>query len=205
MLLIIGLGNPGEKYAKNRHNAGFILLDELRWLWNFPQFEFEKKFNSELSEGALPPSPLGLPRRVKAGGGIEGEGSTFDSKTKVILARPQTFMNNSGEAVQKIMSFYKLTPANIIVIHDDLDLEIGKYKISADSSAAGHNGVQDIFDKLGTQQIQRARLGVETAGGRANRIIPGEDFVLQDFTAEEYEKVINLAKELQSLFFLKGA
>lgn len=98
-------------------------------------------------------------------------------------------MNNSGEAVKKILSYYKLTTNNLLIIHDDLDLEIGKYKISADSSAAGHNGIQDIFDKLGTQQIKRLRLGVETAGGRANRQVPGEDFVLQDFTKEETKKI----------------
>lgn len=172
MKIIFGLGNPGEKYAHNRHNAGFIMLDELRQLWNFPEFESSKKFNSEMSEGVA-------------------------NNEKILLVRPQTFMNNSGEAVQKIISFYKSDPEDIIVIHDDLDIEIGNWKISNDSSAAGHNGVQDIFDRLGTQKITRLRLGVETEGGRPNRQIPGEDFVLKDFSQEECEKMANLAGEIK--------
>lgn len=164
MLLIIGLGNPGTKYIGNRHNAGFIMLDKIQKELDFPEFSFEKKFNAEISEGS----------------------------NKILLVRPQTFMNNSGEAVQKILSYYKLIPNDLIVIHDDLDIEIGNYKISSDSSAAGHNGVQDIMDKLGTQNFKRIRIGVETAGGRANRQIPGETFVLENFTEEEIKKIASI-------------
>ncbi|OGI16616.1 MAG: aminoacyl-tRNA hydrolase [Candidatus Moranbacteria bacterium RIFCSPHIGHO2_02_FULL_40_12b] len=171
MILIVGLGNPGEKYKNNRHNAGFIVLDEIQKTWNFPDFEFYKKFNSDVSDGQM-------------------------SNVKCLLVRPQTFMNHSGEAVRKILDFYKLTPQNLIVIHDDLDIEIGNYKISSDTSSAGHKGVQDIMDKLGTQEFKRIRVGVETAGGRVNRNIPGDDFVLQDFSEEEMEKVIKLSGEI---------
>lgn len=169
MKLIIGLGNPGEKYQKNRHNAGFIILDELKKNCNFPDFEFSKKFNADISEGIL-----------------EGD--------KIILAKPQTFMNNSGEAVQKIMNFYKLAPEAILVIHDDLDIDFGNYKISNDSGPAGHNGVQDIIDKVGTQNFKRIRIGIEGEEKRKTRIIPGDVFVLQDFSEEELEKIKNLAK-----------
>lgn len=175
MIIIIGLGNPGEKYAHTRHNAGFLMLDEIRKTWGFPEFEFNKKFNAEISEGTY---------------------KIQDTKYKLLLVKPQTFMNKSCEAVQKILSFYKLTPNDIVIIHDDLDLEIGKYKISEKSSAAGHNGVQDIIDKLGTQNFKRIRIGVETSGGRINRQIPGEDFVLQDFTEEEYEKIMDLSQKI---------
>jgi PTH1 family peptidyl-tRNA hydrolase len=171
MKLIIGLGNPGNKYANNRHNTGFIILDELKSVWNFPDFEFSKKFNAEISEG-----------------NHEGE--------KIILAKPQTFMNNSGEAVQKIMSFYKLTPENILVVHDDLDIDFGEFKISNDSGPAGHNGVQDIIEKIGTQNFKRFRVGIEGTEKRKTRIIPGDEFVLQDFSSEELETIKKLSKEL---------
>ncbi len=172
MKLVIGLGNPGEKYQKNRHNTGFIILDELKKNWNFSNFEFSKKFNADISEGIF-----------------EGD--------KIILAKPQTFMNNSGEAVQKIMSFYKLAPEDILVIHDDLDINFGESKISNDSGPAGHNGVQDIINKTGTQNFKRIRVGIEGEEKRKTRIIPGDVFVLQDFSVEELEKIKSLAKEIK--------
>ena len=174
MKLIIGLGNPGNKYVNNRHNSGFIIIDELKKDWDFPDFEFSKKFNAEISEGS------------------RGE-------EKMILAKPKTFMNNSGEATKKIMSFYKLTPESILVIHDDLDLDFGKYKISTDSGPAGHKGVQDIIKKIGTQNFKRFRVGTEGTEKRKARIIPGDEFVLQDFSEEEIAKIKNLAKEIKLL------
>jgi PTH1 family peptidyl-tRNA hydrolase len=172
MKLVIGLGNPGEKYQKNRHNTGFIILDELKEAWGFPDFEFSKKFNANTSEG-----------------NFEGD--------KIILAKPQTFMNNSGEAVQKIMNFYKLSPEDILVIHDDLDINFGELKISNDSGPAGHNGVQDIINKIGTQNFKRIRIGIEGEEKRKTRIIPGDVFVLKDFSEEELEKIKELAKEIK--------
>lgn len=172
MKLIIGLGNPGEKYKKTRHNSGFIIIDELRNDWAFPDFEFSQKFEAEISEGNR-----------------DGE--------KIILVRPQTFMNNSGEAIQKILSFYKLNPEDITVIHDDLDINFGEFRISADSSAAGHNGVQDIIDKIGTQKFRRIRIGIEGEEKRKTRTVPGDVFVLQNFSEEEIEIVKNLAKEIK--------
>ncbi|MCD6149468.1 aminoacyl-tRNA hydrolase [bacterium] len=177
MLLIIGLGNPGEEYKKTRHNAGFIIIDELRKKWNLPEFKFNKKFNAEVS-------------KKSCGLWVMGCG--------LLLVKPQSFMNRSGEAVRKIMDYYKLTPKNIIVIHDDLDIEIGKYKISANSSSAGHKGVQSIIDNLGTQKFKRIRIGVEKAGGRKNRgKISGNDFVLQDFEEEEIEKVRKMVGDIK--------
>jgi peptidyl-tRNA hydrolase, PTH1 family len=175
MKLIIGLGNPGEKYKNNRHNSGFIILDELKKDWGFSDFEFSQKFNAEISEGIY----------------------KLEAKSyKLILAKPQNFMNNSGEAVQKIMGFYKLTPEDILVIHDDLDIDFGEFKISNDSGPAGHNGVQDIIDKIGTKNFKRFRVGIEGAEKRKARTIPGDVFVLQDFSQEELEKIKSLAKEI---------
>lgn len=182
MKLIFGLGNPGIKYAKNRHNAGFMAVDKLRKEWNFPDFKFSKKFNSEISEG-------NLKLKIK--------------NYKILLAKPQTFMNRSGEAVRKIMKFYKLKPADLIVVHDDLDIDLGKYKISTDSSAAGHNGVQSIIDSLGTKKFTRLRIGIEGTRLRQKRKTSGDEFVLKNFTSSE-NKIIqkvsgNIATPLQKL------
>ena len=171
MKLIIGLGNPGKQYANTRHNAGFIILDEILKSLGFPEFSPNKKFEAEISETT-----------------IEGE--------KIILAKPQTFMNRSGQSLQSIMQFYKIAVEDIIVLHDDLDIILGEFKISVDSSSAGHNGVQSIFDTLGTQKIKRIRIGIEGAEKKLARIIPGDVFVLQNFSQEELEAVKKLSQEI---------
>jgi len=191
MLLIVGLGNPEEKYKKTRHNAGFIAVNKLRKKWNFPEFKFNKKFNSETS--ISPPLEKG-----ELKGDLKNKLLYPTNENKTILAKPQTSMNRSGEAVRKIMDYYKLTPENIIVIHDDLDIEIGKYKVSANSSSAGHKGVQSIINNLGTQKFKRIRIGVEKIGGRKKRgNISGNKFVLQNFKEEEIKKVKNLAEGIE--------
>ena len=196
MLLIIGLGNPGDKYKKTRHNAGFIIIEELRKKWNFPEFKSNKKFNAELSKEKL---SLSFPfSKGKVRERFLSRLFHQTNKNDIILAKSQTFMNRSGESVRKIMDFYKLTPENIIVIHDDLDIEIGKYKISTSSSSAGHKGVQSVIDNIGTQEFKRIRIGVEKSGGRKNRgKISGDNFVLQDFEEDEYKKVKELAEKIQ--------
>ena len=171
MKIIIGLGNPGEKYTNNRHNAGFLLLDKMIDAFSFSVFKLEKKFNAEISEGTL-----------------NGE--------KIILVKPQTFMNLSGKSIRSILDFYKLSPSDITLVHDDLDLEIGNFKTSEDSRAAGHNGVQSVFDHLGTQAIKRIRIGVEKEGGRQNRNEPGDEFVLKDFSKEESEKLSSVFEKI---------
>lgn len=180
MKIIIGLGNPGKEYEGTRHNIGFEIVEKLRTEWNFPEFSFDKKFDSEVSDGQMPAS--------LAGG----------SNVKCLLVRPQTFMNNSGEAVQKILSYYKLLPNDLIVIHDDLDIALGKYKIATDSSSAGHNGVQDIMDKLGTQKFKRIRIGIGEAAdeGAIKCRLDAHDFVLQKFTEEEMEKIKAIEKNI---------
>ncbi|HFC76898.1 MAG TPA: aminoacyl-tRNA hydrolase [Candidatus Moranbacteria bacterium] len=178
--LIIGLGNPGEEYKKNRHNVGFIFLDKIKQDFGFSDFEFNKKFNAKISE-------------KKQASFIK---KIFSTNKKIILVKPQTFMNRSGEAIQKIISFYKITSKNIIVIHDDLDIPIGSYKISTKSSAGGHNGVQDIINKIGNQDFTRIRIGIEKKDGRQSRKIPGQKFVLQNFTEEELASLEKLFKDI---------
>ncbi|MEF3692447.1 MAG: aminoacyl-tRNA hydrolase [Candidatus Moraniibacteriota bacterium] len=167
MKIIIGLGNPGEKYQENRHNAGFIILDEIQKKLEFPNFEFSKKFNAFITEKEI-------------------------GREKFILLKPQTFMNNSGSSVSAVLNFYKLSPRDLIIVNDDLDILVGKYKIALDSSARGHNGVQSIFNTLKTQAIKRVKIGVEKETGRASRRVTGKRFVLENFTPSEFEKVINL-------------
>lgn len=175
MHLIIGLGNPGKQYENTRHNAGFLVLDEICAAWKFPEFENSSKFGALISEG-------------------------IKNNEKWLFVKPQGFMNKSGESVKKIMDFYKLPKKNLTVIHDDLDIDLGTYKISADSSAAGHNGVQSIIDQLGSQQFKRIRLGIEGAEKKKERIIPGEVFVLQDFSEEELRQIKNLSEKIEKKF-----
>ncbi len=171
MKIIITLGNPGQQYANTRHNAGFIIADELQKSLGFSEFEKNSKFDALVCEK-----------------NSDGE--------KILLAKPQSFMNNSGQVVKKMLDFFKIPKENLTLLHDDLDIELGAFKISLDSSAAGHNGVQSIIDNLGSQQFKRIRLGIEGSEKKKDRIIPGEVFVLQDFSGEELEIIKKLTEEV---------
>jgi len=167
--IIIGLGNPGKKYAGTRHNAGFEIIDQLKKAWGFSEFEFNKKFDAEISEGIY---------KLQA------------TSYKLLLVKPRTFVNLSGEAVRSILDFYKLTPDDIIIIHDDLDIALGKFKIATDSSSAGHNGVQNIIDKLSTQKFKRVRIGIgEEVSSALTCHIDAHDYVLGKFSDEELGKM----------------
>ena len=167
MKLIIGLGNPGKEYARTRHNAGFLFVDMLREEWRFPDFAPEKKFSSLISAD------------MRDGG-------------KILLMKPETFMNRSGEAVRAVMDFFKLTPEDITVIHDDLDLPFGTWKIATDSGAAGHNGVASLIEHLGTKTFRRIRIGI----GRPEDGRDPADYVLARFTDEENQKLPELFGEI---------
>jgi len=165
MKLIVGLGNPGKQYAKTRHNLGFMALDA--WQKKLAEnneaisWELSKKFNAEICEAIF-----------------NGE--------KIILAKPMTFMNDSGIAVQLLMHFYKLKTSELIVIHDDKDINLGEMKIQNDRSSAGHNGVQSIIDYLGTQNFIRIRLGIACEKPKKQDTA---DFVLDKFGLWEKKKV----------------
>lgn len=134
MKLIISLGNPGEEYKDARHNVGFMAVDEIAKKEG-SKFSFEKKFNAEVAK------------------------SRFNDKP-AILAKPFTFVNKSGEAVRKLKLFYKIKPADIIVIHDDLDIEFGSFKLSFAKHSGGHRGVQSVIDGLKTDKFWRLRIGI---------------------------------------------
>ena len=163
MKLIIGLGNPGEQYEKTRHNAGFLVIDEITKNEKFAQWKLIKKFNAKISKGEI-------------------------LTEKIILAKPMTFMNNSGVSVKAIADYYKIPSNDIMVIHDDLDLPLAKIRISQNASSGGHNGVQSIIDHLQTQNFARFRLGI--AGEHAQNIL-AEEYVLKKFSSEEFIKILS--------------
>ncbi|NTW75431.1 MAG: aminoacyl-tRNA hydrolase [Candidatus Moranbacteria bacterium] len=156
MKLIVGLGNPGKEYGGTRHNIGFMFLDFLRESWNFEPFQPTPKWKGLTSAGMH-----------------DGE--------KTILLKPETFMNRSGESVRSIMDFFKISVDDIIVIHDDLDIVPGTFKVAKGSGAAGHNGVADLIEKLGAKDFTRIRIGI----GRPPENIPADAFVLSPFTESE--------------------
>lgn len=156
MFLVVGLGNPGEEYAKTRHNIGFMAADAIHGRYNFSPFK--SKFEGLLAEGEI-------------------------DKTKVLLLKPQTFMNLSGQSVGKVAKFYKILPQNIIVIHDDKDLALGKLKAKIGGSAGGHNGLKNIDSAIG-QDYNRIRIGV---GSPAEHNTDTISFVLSRFSKTEME------------------
>lgn len=176
MKLIIGLGNPEPEYQTTRHNTGFLVIDKLTSDFSLRTTAFDKKTNSEISKGTI-------------------------NKKRVIIAKPQTHMNNSGVAVRALLDFYKLKPENLIVIHDDKDIPLGEMRVQTNRGPAGHNGVKSIIEHLGTQNFTRIRVGIAPAG--PNKIKNTGNFVLDKFTAEEKKiskKVIeNAVKEIKSI------
>ena len=179
MKLIIGLGNPGEKYKKTRHNAGFLAVDKIADNFQFPSFEFHRTFDAEISKDMI-------------------------NNEKVIIVKPQTFMNNSGETVKTMLDYYEIGLENIIVIHDDLDIATGEYKISKNRGSAGHRGVQSIMSYLGTEDFKRIRIGIGVKyNGFAvlfkeedRKKIPIEKFVLQRFSDEEMIEIEKVFDEI---------
>lgn len=161
MKLIVGLGNPGRHYANNRHNVGFKCIDL-----------FAREHGISLTQRGA---------RGKLGTGeVAG--------TRIMLAKPQTFMNLSGEAVAALVRRYKLSPEDILVIYDDLDLPLGKIRIREKGSSGGHKGLKSIISHLGTQDFPRIRIGIaplESAAGNPPEKVDAVEHVLSDFTEAE--------------------
>ena len=167
MILIVGLGNPGRKFQKTRHNIGFRTIDNLQLtIDNFSNWKLDKKSNSLIASGQMSM--------------VNGQ------KLKVILAKPQTFMNLSGKSVKSLVNFYKITRPGLVVIHDDIDIPLGKIRIVKNRGAAGHKGVESIIRELGTKNFVRFRIGICPKAGKPKNI---EKFVLQKFNKEE-EKIV---------------
>lgn len=163
MKIICGLGNPGEEFLNTRHNLGFLVLDEIQKAWNFPEFRESKNFFSKVSEGVF-------------------------GNEKIVLIKPQTFMNNSGKSVKIVVEHYKLKPENLWVVHDDLDIPFGKIKISRERNAGGHKGVQSVIDCLDSKNFVRFRIGIKPE----IKPINAKNFVLKKFTKQEKKLLKNI-------------
>lgn len=170
MKIIVGLGNPGEKYQATRHNLGFEIVEHFRKKINAPDFSLNKKCNAEVSK-------LG---------------------EEFLLVRPQTFMNASGFAVSSVANFYKIDPKDIIIVYDELDLPLGQIKVRLGGSAAGHHGVESIIEHMGTDQFLRVRAGIgnlRTLSSEHHKDQKvAEKYVVGDFSSGERSKVKHLIK-----------
>ena len=151
MILIAGLGNPGKKYEKTRHNLGFRVVDLLAERWHAGRYD--GRFDGEIAK-AKPPH-----------------------HGHVLLLKPQTFMNLSGASVAACARFHKIAPEHVWAIHDDLDLPLGHMRIRVGGGSGGHNGVKSLIERLGTPEFARFRIGI----GRPTKPIPIEDYVIQPF------------------------
>lgn len=160
MKCIVGLGNPGRKYRKTRHNIGFMVIDELlsRHNWKLNKSKFNGDYLIEQ---------------------LHGE--------KVILLKPQTFMNLSGEAVRPLAEYFNIDVQDILVIYDDLDLPVGKIRLRQKGGHGGHNGIRSCLDHLGQKNFKRLRLGI----GRPMTAVPVVDYVLGKFPKADQADVTN--------------
>jgi len=164
--LIVGLGNPGSKYDRTRHNIGFEAVDALARAWHIPLAE-HRKFQGMFGEG------------VVMGG------------SKIRLLKPLTYMNHSGQAIRAVVDWYKLPPESVLIIYDEMDLPMGKLRLRLSGSAGGHNGMKSAIAHLGTQTFPRLRIGI----GSAKTVQPNRDavsHVLGQFSAQEAQVVADV-------------
>ncbi|MFO7807604.1 MAG: aminoacyl-tRNA hydrolase [Candidatus Moraniibacteriota bacterium] len=173
IFLVAGLGNPEGKYNNTRHNIGFEMLDHLAETVFNAEFSFNAKINAFLC-------------------------NCVEKNKKYILLKPATFMNNSGQAIGKIVNYYNIPIENILIIQDDIDIELGKIKVSQNSGPAGHKGIISVIENLGSRNFKRLRIGIRPE----DQNVPTEKFVLQKFSKEEMEKIEDIKTKIPSL--LKG-
>lgn len=176
MKIFVGLGNPGKEYEQSRHNAGFIFLNALAKKLDL-SFKFDKKFKADIAS----------------------------RRDDIFLLKPQTFMNLSGQALRSFLDYLKIDlgdslnglldgPNDLIVVHDDLDLPLGTYKLQKGTGPKAHNGLQSIYQHLGTQDFWHLRLGVDSRAGE--RQIPPADYVLKSMTTAEQKQLDSVIEQL---------
>ena len=168
--LVVGLGNPGPSYAGHRHNVGHLVADVLAERMGSP-FRAHKSGRADVVEGRLGPPGPDVPR--------------------VVLARPRTYMNESGGAVSTLAKFYKVPPERIVAVHDELDIPFGTLRVKLGGGDNGHNGVRSLRSALGTGDFYRVRLGIGRPPGRQDVA----DFVLSDYSSAERKEVPVLVVE----------
>lgn len=166
MKVIAGLGNPGDKYAYTRHNIGFMVISELSERY---------KINSSYKFDGL-------------------IGDFFFGGEKVLLFQPMKYMNKSGQPIYKVLDYFQIEAEDLLVIHDDLDLELGKMRFKENGGSGGHNGIKSIINKLGTDKFKRLKLGID----RPPENIPVPDYVLTTFRGEEKEVSEKVVEEAAS-------
>lgn len=167
MKLIVGLGNPGKEYANTRHNVGFMVIDEL--LKKFGNTNLKEKFNGLFCELDI-------------------------MRDKCIFLKPQSYINLSGEVINKYVNYYDIKLEDIIIINDDMDLELGKYKLKPSGSSAGHNGLKNIEQNLRTDEYKRLKIGISS-----DKNIEAKSYVLGNFNKDEkiiLKEVIKKATEI---------
>ncbi len=168
--LVVGLGNPGQKYTKTRHNAGFLLLDEVANSFDV-EFSVQPKFFGQLAELTL-------------------------DNNKIFLLKPTTFMNRSGQSVSAIMKYYKINSNEILILHDELDFEVGVLKFKCGGGHGGHNGLRDIIASLSVKDFIRLRIGID-------RPVAGKevaDYVLSDFSKKDFMSISSAFDEFVAFF-----
>jgi len=180
MFLIVGLGNPGEKYQKTRHNAGFLVLDFL-----YSGFESDKYADAKVKKYEI-------------------------EKKEVIFVKPETFMNDSGKSVSYIKEKYEIEDENILVIYDDLDLPFGEMRVSFDRGDGGHNGIKSIASHLGSKAFTRVRIGIAPKDEEGRAIKPKggfftpaskavSNFVLKDFSQNDLDKLKEQSSKVEKI------
>ncbi len=174
-LLVAGLGNPGPEHARDRHNVGWMVVDELA---RRHAGSFKGKFRGRLADVRL-------------------------EDAKLALLKPETYMNDSGASIQSAAAFYKLAPASVLVVHDDVDLEVGRLQARLGGGLAGHNGLRSSAQRLGSQEFLRVRIGVGRPGRGDPR--PVADYVLSGFAAEDdAEEIISRAADAVECVVAEG-
>lgn len=181
--LLVGLGNPGQKYERTRHNVGFEIIEALAQGWSV-QLSEHKRFK-----------------------GLVGE-TRASTGERLLLLKPTTYMNRSGQSVRAVVDWYKLLPSDVLVVYDDMDLPVGKLRLRLSGSAGGHNGMKSIISHLGTQVFPRLRLGIsrsDSSDSQANRAVVSH--VLGKFSPDErkiMDAAVDLAKESVEFSLRKG-
>jgi PTH1 family peptidyl-tRNA hydrolase len=172
--VIAGLGNPGEKYTQTRHNIGFMIVSELA-----DRFKVNSSYKFD---------------------GLVGD--FFFGGEKIILFQPMKYMNKSGQPIYKLLDYFQIEAADLLVVHDDLDLDLGKMRFKQNGGSGGHNGIKSIINQLGTDQFNRLKIGI----GRPPENVPVPDFVLTTFQGEEKDiskKVVQEAASAAELMLKK--
>ena len=175
MKLIIGLGNLGAKYTFTRHNVGFMLVDKIA-MDNSVTFKENFKLKSLIAK--------------------------FTADEEIMLVKPTTYMNLSGEAMRAVIDYYKISPEDMIIVYDDLSLNLGKIRFRANGSDGGHNGIKSIIQHLGSKKFARLKIGIGPQPP-----IPSEAFVLQNFdkdSLEELKSVLKVSEEAIDFYFKNG-